>query len=334
MGNTTDVYDPSRDSAYDPAMQLADWFERPIQIAEYVWPSAGFSATFDPWTLYMNNPTIRQKMEGYAWFSGTLHLRFIVTGQQFVFGRAIAGYEPYVVSRRVNQIPLVNAGDEQMQITQLSQRQHLYLNPTTNTGGDMVCPFFFPQDLCPLRLASVENLGRIFIQGISALNSVRDTPPQATITVYAWMPDLKLAGPTTVPVLQSETEETKLSSKLSVVSRFTSLFSALPVIGPYATAATVFAKNAASLALHYGFSRPESMGQFTRIWNSEGAPLAHAIGQIENTVLAYNPKCTTVVAPSVTGIKTKMRCPFIICGRAKAIFRFSNGRKKPRPGPC
>lgn len=304
VAHTTEHYDSSRDSAFVSQMQLSDWFERPVQIRELAWPTAGFSDVFDPWTAYMNNNTIKEKMEGYAWFSGTLHLKFVVTGQQFVYGRAIAGYDPFVVGNRLNKLPLPAAGDEQMRITQLSQRQHLYLNPTTNTGGDMVLPFFFPQDLCPLRASSVASLGAIHIQGISSLKTVRETTPKATITVYAWMPDLKLAGPTTVPVLQSEVEETKLSSKLQVVSRISSMLSSFPVIGPYATAAAVFAKNAANVALHYGYSRPESMGHTTRFWWTEGPPIAHAVGETSNTTISFDPKCTTTVDPSVSGIES------------------------------
>jgi len=299
-------YDMSRDSSVVPSMQLKDWFQRPIQIADYEWGTGQLSDNFNPWTLYLNSDTIKEKLAGYAWFRGTLHLKVVITGQQFVYGRALFGYDPFPVASRNNRVSTNDTGDSLLVWGQLSQRQHLWLNPTTNTGGEMKLPFFFPQDLCPLRPVSTNSLGTIFLESVSNLRTVRETAPRATITVYAWIPDLVLAGPSTSVVMESgdaeEAEQTKLSSKLKTIERISSVLTSIPVIGPYATAASVFAKNAASLALYYGFSRPESIGATSRFWSTAGSPIAHSVGQGECTPLAYNPKCTTVVDSRVAGL--------------------------------
>lgn len=297
--------DMSRDTSVVPSMQLSDWFQRPIQIADYVWDNTQLDDNFNPWTLYLSTNSVKEKLAGYAWFRGTLHLKIVITGQQFVYGRALIAYDPFPVATRLNRISTDDI-ENLVRWGQMSQRQHLWLNPTTNTGGEMKLPFFFPQDLSPLQPSSTDSIGKIFISSVGGLRTVRDTPPKATITIYAWMPDLVLAGPSTRPVMESgdadEAEQTKLSAKLKTIERISSALTSLPAIGPYATAASTFARNAASLALYYGFSRPESVGAAARYWQSTGSPLAHSVGQGDSTALAYNPKCTTVVDSRVAGL--------------------------------
>jgi len=176
------------------------------------------------------------------------------------------------------------------------------LNPTTNTGGDMVLPFFWDQDMAPLDVTTTSFMGDLIIADMVPNRTVREGLPKMTITVYAWMPDLKLGGPTTLPVLQSEMVESKLSAKLTRISRFASLFTSAPLIAPYAAASSLMAKTAASVALMFGYSRPPHNGASSRMFLTNGPAFTHAVGDSGAPVLALDPKCEVTPDTRVAGL--------------------------------
>lgn len=186
--------DPTRDVGYYGDADLGEFLARPVAISSIDWTvtTGNIDVVMDPWTLFLENTRVRDRIEGYRLLQGKLNLRVAINGGPFFYGRAICGYLP-----RVNEQTFMtaNASDPAF-ITQLSQLPHVFLDPTTSEGGSLVAPFFNPDTWIDLPGQTYKDMGSFRVTSINDLLHANSSTGKVSIIVYAWMTDVRLAAPT------------------------------------------------------------------------------------------------------------------------------------------
>lgn len=170
-------------------MDISHFFERPINTQTYVWDDeTTFFTTVVPWFDYFRSSTVRQKLRGFSRMTCKgLEVELRVNASPFRHSAILASYRPLfcytkrlLLSTEETHVyyPIPNAefsgghiyedgtedpGD-QLTITAnvqpfgnrlstymtRSQRQHVYLDIASNSGGKMILPFYYPKEAMEL----------------------------------------------------------------------------------------------------------------------------------------------------------------------------------------
>lgn len=213
--NWASVSDPTYEFGTTDSVPLADWFARPVKIASYEWSSAAtFSHEFNPWALWIADDAVSRKLANFAYFRGNLHIRFVINGSPFIYGRAIASYAPYMSYNAPLNLLLTNglhpSQSTQPVVNYLSQLQCEYLDPSSSHSVDMSLPFISPKNWARLyredstpstygNLPDFQAMGSILLQQMNVLRIGNNLDPgglSVNVTVFAWAEDVKLAVPT------------------------------------------------------------------------------------------------------------------------------------------
>lgn len=261
----------SVDSNVDPTRKLQDsndatlqnFFSRPLKIHEEEWgTSTALAFDIDPWSLYFENARVSNRIANFSLLRAKLNLRIVINGNGFQYGRAIASYLPLDALDSLSS----NAALVPQDLVQASQQPHVFLNPTTSTGGDICLPFFYHRNY--LRIASSEwdQMGRLYVRSINVLKHANGATDKVTISVFAWAEDVSLSvltsvEPNTLTPQMGEIDEANakgiISGPATAVSKAAAALSAIPTIAPFAKATEVVANAAATVAKHFGYCRPE-----------------------------------------------------------------------------
>jgi hypothetical protein len=238
---------------------LGNFFSRPVKIQSYSWGTGTtLFENFRPWADYFNNPRVLNRVSNYNLLRAKLHLKFVINGNGFHYGRAIASYVPlpdddeFLTTRSFFPQDLIAA----------SQRPHVYLDPTLSQGGDMILPFFWQENAMSVPRTEWSAMGEVYIQTIQGLKHANGANDSVTISVFAWAEDVSLAVPTSaepgaiVPQAQDEYGTGPISRPASVVAKAAGALRDAPVIGPYARATELAASATSAIATSFGFSRP------------------------------------------------------------------------------
>jgi hypothetical protein len=121
----------------------------------------------------------------------------------------------------------------------------------------MELPFLYPYPYVSVSsFDAVNRLGSISLVQYAPLLSANGTGSSfVDIQVYAWAEDVKLTGPTNLPVMQSEfVPDKQVSKTASVVQSAAGALSRIPVIGAYARATEMAAGTLSGVASHFGFT--------------------------------------------------------------------------------
>ncbi|BAG30952.1 structural polyprotein [Chaetoceros tenuissimus RNA virus 01] len=308
---TPSSWDITRADALNPEADLGSFLSRPVQLARINWTNSSYLQTsLNVWSDFLTHPTIVKKLQNYSWLSGSLHVKLQINGGPFYFGKALASYTPYGFSAPTN---ISNNYVRNNSLARMSQRDHVILDPTECKGGTIVCPFVYPKPYLSLDtadLASLDGVGRVDIMSFEALqNTSADTSTPINISVYAWMEDVRLSGPT---YLRSESKMVSgkkdeygqgvISKPATALAKAAGHFKKIPGIGPYATATQIAASGIADVAKLFGYSRPVSLEP---IHKYRVAPMGNmANSSIDEAVdkLTFDPKQELTINSDVIGI--------------------------------
>jgi hypothetical protein len=244
---------------------LGQFLSRPLKIAQYGWGNTTFAQNLDPWNELLNNKRISNRISNYRLFRGKCHIKIMVNGNGFYYGKLMVSYLPFSLQdNRTNTAETVPLN----RIT-MSQLPKVFIDPTTSDSATMVLPFFYPMDYVDLLNGSVNrSLGRLHFYQIAQLQHANQdiavTGAQLTVTVYAWFEDVELAGPmhlnATGITPQSSTENETVSKPVSqactAVANAAHHLAPLPGIGKYALAIEEAARMTSTVASALGFSSP------------------------------------------------------------------------------
>jgi hypothetical protein len=246
---------------------LGNFLSRPTRIGEYTWSvSSPLFERFNPWQLFLNDPRVAEKIANFELYRSKLHVKMVISGTGFHYGRALVSYNPYygfdevTTERNFLDVDLIGA----------SQKPHFFLNPTNNSGGQLDLPFFWPQNYLSLSGTDRNNMGEMTIKSFGVLQHSNEGDDPVTVTVYAWASDVVLTMPTSLTTLTARNYTPQsgalnsgdeygkgiISAPASAIAHAAGRLTDVPTIGPYARATEMVAKGVGSLATHWGYSRP------------------------------------------------------------------------------
>lgn len=260
--------DVTRTGRYSDDVGMSEFLSRPIKIDTRDWVvGANTHHTFDPWTLFFTNKRIVNRLNNYNLLRATLKVKFVINGNGFYYGRAIASYLPLATWDDFSQ----NRSLVKQDIVAASQQPHVYLDPTTSTGGVLSLPFFYYYDFINPTDGGWSSLGEITLRSINELIHANGGTDSVTITTFAWAEDVQLAVPTSIDAIGlvpqadlklggDETDEANakgiVSGPATAISSAAAKLKSIPALSPYASATEIGASMVASVAKTMGYSRP------------------------------------------------------------------------------
>ncbi|QKQ15127.1 hypothetical protein [Lindernia crustacea marnavirus] len=256
-----EVKDGSMDALREaPLIQdatLQDFFSRPLKIGSYRWGvGSAFFEDLDPWSLYFNNPRVVNRISNYKLLHAKLHVKIIINGTPFHYGRLLASYTPLPLTDQMTRnVALINAD-----LVAASQRPHIYINPTSSIGGEMVLPFFLPQNLLDVTYYDWRLLGNLNIRSIQNLKHANGAVDTVTVSVFAWSEEVKMAIPTqfepgTIVPQADEYGDKPISKIASAAAAMMTPLMMIPTIAPFARATQIGASAVSSIAKLYGYAK-------------------------------------------------------------------------------
>lgn len=313
--------DSTRDYGYYGDADLSQYLQRPVRVLDQDWTvTAGtFNATLNPWTLFIEDTNVRKRVEGYRLLQGTLNIRIAINGGPFFYGRAIAAYEP----RHTDNQHSFGANNGEYLIQQLSMLPHVFLDPTSSEGGEIVCPFLCPDNWIDLIGGTYKDMGQLRISSINDLLHANSSSGTVNVSVYVWMTNVRLAAPTTNTYSTYEAHcgeivETDysdydahagdeygtgiISKPASSVAKVMGMLSNIPAIKPYARPSELVASAIGRAAHMFGFSRPAIISDIQRVKVKAAGNLANTDQHDAVIKLTLDSKQELTVDPRTVGL--------------------------------
>jgi hypothetical protein len=323
-------FDSTRNDGMVEDANLGDWFSRPISIASYDWEVDNpIFQRLNPWKEFWENPRNLEKVKNFHLLRCKLHVKILINGNAFYYGRAIAAYEPLVAFDRTSPTRDWVPSDR----VRGSQRMHVYLNPTTSQGGTLELPFFWPSNNLIIPSKEWRDMGELVISSFTILQHANAGTDKININVMAWAEDVKLSIPTRefpVPEYGTEPESGSdehdkniISRPASNVARFAGSLSNVPTIGPYAKATEIGATALASIAKMFGLSAPNNLN-----YELYEPRAKHSLAVTDTKQSAHkvtiDSKQELTIDPRTTGIQPDDELPIAsIAGRESYIDQFN-----------
>lgn len=301
--------DETRDALFTAVDDsLANFFKRPINIATYTWTplqGAPFTAIFDPWSLFLQNPRVINRINNYQLLRCKMHVKFLINGNGFYYGRLMADYAPLLGG---DQIQSYSTLVSQNAIA-ASQRMKVFIDPGGCCSNQMELPFVWHYDALNIPLAEWSAMGSVYIRELSPLKHANGSVQPITITVMAWAEDVQLAVPTSTDssaiVAQAGEEYAKpgpLENVASAVASVASKLKDVPVVGPYARATSMAAGAFGKVAGAMGWSRPPVILPLDGMRPTFISALAPGDAGDNTQKLTVDSKQELTVDPNVIGI--------------------------------
>jgi hypothetical protein len=305
--------DETRGVTDDPSADLSNFFSRPVKIFERNWVTTMDEIIY-PWELWSSNPRVMNRLTNFRNFRGNLHVKVVINGNSFYWGKALLSYMPLSMTETFQR--LVANNNSRMQA---SQMPHLWIDPTTSEAGTLVLPFFYHKDcLDMVVIDAFRDMGTLWLQSIVPLAHANNLTNPVRITMYAWCEDAKLTTPTHVDIAGLAPQGGRLDFQAGsadeyetsgVISQPAQQFAEaagqlkdVPVIGPYALAASGMAAGVSSAARSFGYSMPTILEDIrpVKIW--QNSQLATTDGGDTCQKLTFTSKQETTVDPRITGL--------------------------------
>ncbi len=252
-------HDPTADMQLIQA-DLRSFLSRPAKIANFTWSigaSPGILASYLPWSLYFNVPTVNNKLKSFKYIRCNLHLKFVINASPFYYGSIGAFYKP--MASDLGDKTGAWAGSAVGQQVLLSQRNHVWLDPQSVSTQEIVLPFLYYWNfLDTAAIGYFNNMGQIDLVQYAGLQSANGVASSGvTINVYAWATEVELAGTTSQLILQGKSEYTangQISGPASTIASVASRMKKVPIIGPFAAATEVVSSAVSDVASFFGFT--------------------------------------------------------------------------------
>lgn len=260
-----------RDATYNLAnnndSDLGDFLGRPVKVLETQW-SIGqpLFERLNPWSLFLDNTRVKEKTSNFELLRMNLHAKFVISGTAFHYGRAIVSYNPYLFDEVTVQRNFLD-----QDIIGASQKPHIFLNPTNNSGGQIDMPFFYHNNYMSLTDNDAAFMGDLTMKSFGTLKHANAGDDPVTISVFVWASDVTLTVPTSLNSLTAsdytpqsgsmkaaddEYGKGIISKPASAIAHAAGALTDLPGIAPYARATEMMANGIGQMASNFGYSRP------------------------------------------------------------------------------
>lgn len=275
------------------------FLNRPLLISSFEWAvNESLDISLNPWSLFYENNQVLRRMANFKLLRSKLHVRFLVNGNQFYYGRALASYRPI----HTRDLSYRYSDQTTADIIEMSQRPSVMLDPTDSTGAMMDLPFFWMNNALNIPKREWEEMGIINLVDMVPLRHANGSTDSITISVFAWATDVNLSQPTSkVPVNQSEFDG-PISGPASKVARAAGYLKNAPLIGSYAKATEIGAGALAGLAKTFGFSKPPITDHYTIVADRPQQGTTTANMRTAPMPLSLDVKKEVTIDPRTTGL--------------------------------
>lgn len=287
---------------------LEEFFSRPVRIHSFTWtPGVAAFEFIDPWSLFFHNLRVVNRINNYNLLRAKLHIKIVINGNGFYFGRMLASYLPRPTL--IFGAPLPRALVPQ-DLIQMSQLPHVYLDPTTSQGGELELPFFHIYNALSIPENDFSQMGALTFKTLTPLAHANNGTNPVTVTVFAWATDVSLSIPTSTrngslaPQMGDEYGVGPVSRPANTIARAAGSLAKIPVIAPYAKATQMAAKAVGDVASIFGYSRPTQVTQSNTIKPEYVGVLANVNVPDNATKLTLDCKQEVTVDPRVVGLES------------------------------
>lgn len=282
---------------------IQDFMSRPVLVYQAELPiQQTFSATFNPWKLFFENPRVNEKLKNFRNLRCDLKIKLVVNGNPFYYGSYIMYYRPlHLYDSRTTDDPTTAA------LVQLSQMPHVYIDPCEGTGGELTVPYFNNRDAMNIIDGDWDQMGEIGIRSIFPLRHSNDNTQPIDISVFVMAQNVELSTPTSrqrVLIENQADEYGKPSFIAHSIAKAAGWLTDFPVIGRYARATQMIATSAGEVASMFGYSRPRLVDESASYRNRPAANLAVTNIPDNVTSLAVDAKKEITIDPRVTGLQS------------------------------
>lgn len=320
-------------------LDFKEFLARPLELVSFDWTvGTAFSQTYSPWSAFLGNAQIANRINNFAGIRGKLHVKMMINGNGFHYGRILASYMPMLTHDI--WVDDLHQTSNALDVITASQRPHVFLDPTTSTGGEMVLPFFYHKNALDLIESSndLSGMGQLWLKSLNDLAHVNGSVGGViSITIMAWMEDVELVGPTsnnfTLISAQSEYAPDGLISKpATALADTAAALGAIPAIAPYARATEVAARSVATVSRNLGYSRPRILKDDTRVVPDYVGQIAPTDAADASVSLAIDSKQEVTHDPRVVGLGDTDELSIAnICGRESYLTTFTWGEDATDP---
>lgn len=279
---------------------LHKFLERPTLIKTVNWTEAAYTEdTFDPWSLFLNNAYIKNKLQNFHFLRGNLKVKIVMNAAPFYYGAMLCSYKP----TPSNTLSVTTSSKR---LIALSQRPHIWIYPQLGTAGEVTLPFIYPYNYVDVTSAtSVAQLGSLTLTTYAELASANGaTSNGVTLQFYAWLENPELSGQTYRGAMQAGDDEYgngPVSAPAAAVAKFAKHFHEIPVIGNFAKATTIGASAVSHIAKLFGWSNVPVIEDVRPLKNLpfHDIPSAHISEPTPKFTL--DPKAELSVDPTLVG---------------------------------
>lgn len=315
VSSSNDETRKSQDSDLAP---LGEFFSRPIKIAEFEWGTGvSLGDDFDPWSLFFENERVINRLTNFNLLRCNLRLRVLINGNAFQYGRGIMYYRPMDAFDQMSTDSALIRQD----LIAGSQCPHIYLDPTTSQGGELVLPFFYYKNYVRIPDAEWSELGRVYLRSFNDLKHANGASDKVTISVFAMAEDVQATVLTTLDSSalepqsdltpfepQGEFEEANktgmISGPATMVAKLAGALSTVPAISPFALATQMVANATAKAARIFGYCRPAISKSPEPYKPQPTSSLALTNAPDTTMKLTVDDKQELSIDPSISGIQS------------------------------
>jgi hypothetical protein len=287
---------------------LNSFFCRPLKVKDFKWGTGTtLFEEFNPWELYFQNPRVINRIANFKLLRAKLHVKFVINGNGFHYGRALVSYLPLHTFQ-----DFLTSGLIQQDAVIESQRPHIFLDPTTSTGGEFILPFFFPKSYMDIPAQDWQDMGVLTVRTLNALRHANGADDVSNISVFVWAEDVQLSGLTNVepgaisPQSGSEIDQANIkgmvSGPASAVAEAAGKLNNVPGIGKYAKATQLGASTLAAVAKAFGYSKPPLTVAPTPFKSTPVSSLATVTTPDGSQKLTMDDKQELTIDPTTVGL--------------------------------
>lgn len=301
--------DPTRSLMDTSDADLANFFSRPIKIAEEFWGTNNL-IFFDinPWTEYCENPRVINRLSNFNLLRADMKIKILINGNGFLYGRCIAAYLPLL---GYDTMSLSSALLPQT-IVQDSQQPHVFLDPRNSTGGTIHVPFFFHKNYLSIPDSEWTDMGKLTVRSINNLKHANGASDQVTVSVFAWLENVQLTvltsqEPSTL-IPQSGREQVEANTKgmisgpASAVAKAAGALKVIPQLAPFATATELAANVTADVARSLGYCRPTVTRDHEPVKPATASSLALCTVPDTTQRVTVDDKNELTIDPAISGL--------------------------------
>lgn len=268
---------------------LKNYFSRPVQIGTYSWSEgSNIFKSFFPLHLFLTSSTMADKIKSYPRIRATINLEFVLNASPYQYGGLVMSIKP--LATEYGGAVAYSTQTAAQNVSQMVMLPHVMIDPAKNTSAKMSIPFICPNEWWDaVSVSDLKLAAKASIQSIDVLRSCSsEVGNPIDISVYCFLTDVELMG-TSQLNSKDEVVGTKWSDKVGEASASLGIMADVPVIGPYAKAASVIGGGVSKVMRFFGFSHPVPGGPVQYSAMNPTTGMAVTQGSVAYDILAADP---------------------------------------------